>query len=184
MLAHAAVGGALGGAVAPPGRAGRLAAAAALCAVLPDADVLAFALGIPYGHPLGHRGLSHGLPFALALGLAVAPLVTPGAGWRTGRRLGAAAVLVLATASHGLLDMATDAGRGVGLLVPLDARRVFWPWRPLPTSPIGLGAFLRGDALGILAFELGGLVTPSIVAAVLVRRLRPRAARPGTSPPA
>ncbi|MDX1648275.1 MAG: metal-dependent hydrolase [Myxococcota bacterium] len=186
MLAHAAVGGVLAGAAAPRGCAGRVAAAAALCAALPDADVLAFALGIPYAHPLGHRGISHGLPFAAALGLAAAPLVTPDATWRAGRRLAAAAILVLATASHGLLDMATDAGRGVGLLIPFDARRFFWPWRPIPTSPIGLEDFLRGDALGILAFEAVALVTPAALGAALLRRLRapsPRRAGPRPRPP-
>ncbi len=30
-------------------------------AAMPDLDVIAFPLGVPYGHPLGHRGLTHSL---------------------------------------------------------------------------------------------------------------------------
>lgn len=182
VLAHAALGGVLA-AGAPDGpRLRRLALAAALCAALPDADVVAFAFGIPYGHPLGHRGLTHGLPFALALGLAASAWVAPGVSWRARPRLVAAAVLVLATASHGLLDMATDAGRGVGLFVPFHDERIFWPWRPIPTSPIGVGAFLRGDAAGILGFELRWLVAPAAAVAMAVRLGR-RAGRSGPEAP-
>lgn len=125
VLAHAGLGAALG-AFAPRGLApGRLSLLAALAAVLPDVDVAGFALGVPYGHPLGHRGLTHGLAFALATGALLAPLAAPGVGWRGSPRLVAAALLALATASHGLLDAATDAGRGVGLFVPFADARIF-----------------------------------------------------------
>lgn len=40
-----------------------------LCAVLPDADVIGFALGVKYGDLLGHRGLSHSLSVAFVLGV-------------------------------------------------------------------------------------------------------------------
>jgi inner membrane protein len=36
-----------------------LALAGAGAAMLPDADVVGFLLGIPYDAPLGHRGASH-----------------------------------------------------------------------------------------------------------------------------
>src|SRR5947208_5485908 len=39
--------------------------------VLPDIDVVAFVLGIPYGAPFGHRGAIHSLAFALLVGIAV-----------------------------------------------------------------------------------------------------------------
>jgi len=38
-------------------------------ALLPDADVIGFALGIHYGDLFGHRGLSHSLLFAAAWSL-------------------------------------------------------------------------------------------------------------------
>ena len=40
-------------------------------ALLPDADVIGFALGIHYGDLFGHRGLSHSLLFAAAWSLTV-----------------------------------------------------------------------------------------------------------------
>ena len=42
-----------------------------IVAILPDADVIAFSLDIPYSHPLGHRGFSHSLLFALIVSLLV-----------------------------------------------------------------------------------------------------------------
>ena len=42
----------------------RLLVAGVIAAMLPDADVLAFALHIPYADAFGHRGASHSLLFA------------------------------------------------------------------------------------------------------------------------
>ena len=39
--------------------------------LLPDADFVAFHLGIPYSHPLGHRGMTHSPAFALLVGIVV-----------------------------------------------------------------------------------------------------------------
>jgi inner membrane protein len=170
VFTHAFVGGALA-AGAPRGipRA-RLAAAAAIVAVLPDLDVAAFALGIPYADPLGHRGLSHSLPFAAVSGVLAALLVarpdTPG-WWR------AATLLVLAAASHGLLDAFTDGGLGVGLFIPLSDSRFFFPWRPLSVSPIGAEAFFRGGAGEVLLSELVWVWLPTAaLLAFAARRAR------------
>ena len=150
---HALVGAAFAHA-APGGlRSGRLFAVAMLLAVLPDLDVIAFWFGIPYGDPLGHRAASHSLAFAAAAGLFAA-LVGFGALGRFSRRWWSIAVLLaLATASHGLLDAATNAGLGVGFWIPFDDARYFWPWRPLATSPIGIAAFFQPRSLAILANE-------------------------------
>ena len=51
------------------------------------------------------------------------------------------------------LDAFTDAGLGVGFLLPFEASRSFAPWRPLTTSPIGVDAFFGGPVLAILANE-------------------------------
>jgi inner membrane protein len=175
IFTHAFVGGALA-AGAPRGipRA-RLAMAAACVAVLPDLDVASFALGIPYPDPLGHRGFSHSLPFAAVSGVLAALLVarpdTPG-WWR------AAALLVLAAASHGLLDALTDGGLGVGLFVPFSDARFFFPWRPLSVSPIGAAAFFRGRASEVLLSELAWVWLPTAV--LLALAARHRRARKGT----
>src|SRR3954467_11384180 len=101
-------------------------AVVAVLPTVPDLDVLAFGLGIPYEHVLGHRGLTHALPFALLVSLAVAAL--------TWKRLGVPFLdwlgfLFLVTASHGLLDALTNGGLGVAFFAPFDDRRYFFPWR-------------------------------------------------------
>jgi len=106
-------------------------------ALLPDADVIAFKLGIPYSAPWGHRGASHSLVFAalVALGiLGVARLLRLPPG-RT------ALLALFAVGSHGLLDALTDGGLGAALLWPFSEARLFAPVRPLPVSPIGSRMF-------------------------------------------
>jgi len=132
--------------------------------LLPDADVVAFALGIPYGAPFGHRGASHSLGAALLCGLL--------AWWAASRarsarplRLGICVALVVAT--HGLLDAMTDGGRGVALLFPFSTERLFLPWRPIPVAPIG-ARLLSSRGLSVLAFEL--VAFAPLVAYALVPR--------------
>lgn len=131
----------------------RVVAAAALLAALPDLDIAAFSLGIPYAHPLGHRGFTHSLVFAAGAGLAAAWMLW-GAGKPSGERRRIAAVLLAATASHGVLDAFTDRGLGVGFLIPFHSDRFFFPWRPLRTSPVSVEAFFSGRPLAILRNEI------------------------------
>lgn len=93
----------------------RLLAAGVVAAMLPDADVAAFALHIPYADAFGHRGASHSLLFAMltaALGAGAHRLLRADA-------LQAAVFLLICTASHPLLDAMTSGGLGVALA---------WPW--------------------------------------------------------
>jgi inner membrane protein len=159
LLGHVAPALALAPAFASRGTPRRLWVLGALCAAAPDLDVLAFALGVPYGHPLGHRGLWHSAPFAAFAALCVTRLAFPRA--RPGfSRLRAFAYLFLATASHGLLDAATDGGLGVALLAPFDERRIFWPLRPIAVSPLGVDAFLSARGAAVLASELRWIWLP------------------------
>lgn len=170
---HAVVGGLLGGAAPRALPRARLAVTAALLAVLPDLDVVAFSLGIPYAHPLGHRGLSHSLVFAVVAGaLGAAAVLGRAAFSRAG--VAATAVLAVATASHGLLDAFTDAGLGVGFFVPFSDARFFFPVRPLATSPIGVEAFFSGPALRILGNEIVWVWLPVLAGAALLLQLRRR----------
>ena len=150
-IAAAAIGTVAG---APP----RVLVWAAICACIPDADVIAFGLGIPYEHPLGHRGFSHSLLFAAIAGAAVW-LATRG-GWR------AALVCAAATASHGLLDACTDGGLGVGFFIPFDNGRYYLPWRPIRTSPISVRDFISRYGLSVLANEAVYVWTPAAIAAL------------------
>lgn len=168
VFAHAAVGAALASVRPSP----KAVALAAVCTVVPDLDVVAFSFGIPYAHPLGHRGLSHSLAFAVVVGAAVTA-------WfyrRDPKWPGYLALFTLATASHGLLDMLTDGGMGVGLLLPFVDERYFLPARPIAVSPIGAG-FLSARGLAVLASEAVWIGLPAsglVLAAWAVRRHRTR----------
>jgi inner membrane protein len=111
--------------------------------LLPDADVVAFRLGIPYHAPLGHRGASHSLIAAVLCGLVVG-LVARRTAW------GILAALVVA--SHGLLDAMTDGGLGVAFCWPFSSRREFLPWRPIPVAPLG-ARFFGPAGLGVAVVE-------------------------------
>jgi inner membrane protein len=178
-FAHAAPALALIPAFAGPGTPKRLWALGVLCAIAPDADVAAFALGIPYGHPLGHRGLSHSLACAAVLAAAATLAAFPHARAELSR-VRAFAYLFLATASHGLLDAFTDGGLGVALLAPLSDARFFAPFRPIEVSPIGVARFFSERGARILASEALWVGLPSALfaaAVVLVRRAQRAEAR-------
>lgn len=83
-------------------------------AILPDADVVAFAAGIPYASTFGHRGFTHSLVFALVTTLLAAMWLRPA----RGRRLAVGMFLFVAAVSHPLLDALTNGGLGVALLWP------------------------------------------------------------------
>lgn len=134
----------------------------ALCAVLPDADVLGFAFRVRYGDALGHRGLSHSLAFAAALGLLVALLFFRDERVWSRRWWSLACYFAAVTASHGALDALTDGGLGVAFFAPLDNSRYFFPWRPIRVSPIGAGFFSR-RGLAVLASEFVWVWLPSLL---------------------
>ncbi|NNL65585.1 MAG: metal-dependent hydrolase [Myxococcales bacterium] len=145
---------------APVGRS-RICLVAGLLAAAPDLDVAAFALGIPYDHPLGHRGLTHSLAFAAVVGTAAGAALTPRRDIASIAKV--SLVLAVAMASHGLLDALTDAGLGIGFLLPFDEARIFFPWRPLATSPLGIAAFFSGPAAAILLNELLVIWIPTLL---------------------
>ncbi|MBF5041780.1 metal-dependent hydrolase [Aggregicoccus sp. 17bor-14] len=167
-IGHVAVGMALGRRYTGRARGGLvpLALLGAL-ALLPDADVVAFRLGIPYAAPWGHRGASHSLALAALLGLLAALLV------RLLRAPGAARAglfTFVAVASHGLLDTLTDGGLGAALLWPASNARFFAPLRPLPVAPIGAG-MLSARGLYVLLVETL-LFLPFFLYALWPRRSR------------
>lgn len=147
-LGHIAVGMAAGRWWSPS-RPSRAMLGLSVLSMLPDADVIGMACGVPYGAPWGHRGATHSLVMAVALGLTFAWFAR-----RTTARPIAAALLVAiaVAASHGLLDAMTDGGRGIALLWPATTHRYFLPWRPIPVAPIGVG-FLSGEGLAVAAWE-------------------------------
>jgi len=157
----------------------------AICAVLPDIDVIGFSLGIPYGDMLGHRGLTHSIPFAGVVGLVAARSCVTSDSLGVGSwRLGVLWVYFAAiTASHGLLDALTNGGRGIAFLAPFSNHRFFFPWRPIQVSPIGVG-FFSARGLAVLQSELRWILLPSVIIALLARmrvRVRLKPDTTGTS---
>jgi inner membrane protein len=128
--------------------------------LLPDIDVIGFAMGVRYGDPWGHRGATHSMVMAVAVGLAIGAIAARLN--RPGSRTALVASAVLA--SHALLDTMTDGGLGCALLWPISLTRYFAPWRPIPVAPIGFG-FLSADGAVIALVELG-LFLPALVFAL------------------
>jgi inner membrane protein len=115
---------------------------AGLLAVAPDLDTYAmFAFHIPRGSLFSHRGIFHS-PFFLILVCAFLAEVTARRyPWRAA--IGLATLWSAAAITHPLLDMLTDGGSGVVLLYPYSADRLFFPWRPIHVSPLGIAQFFR-----------------------------------------
>jgi inner membrane protein len=135
-------------------------------ALLPDADVIGFAMGVQYGDAWGHRGATHSFAFAIVVGAivgAAAPLFR-----RPAMRTFILATLVLAT--HPLLDTLTDGGLGCALFWPFDLTRYFAPWNPIPVSPIGLGFF---SPYGIYAASVELLYFAPLIWFALRPRIHP-----------
>ena len=162
VFSHAIAAVAIGGAAVGGPRRLTIWMLGAICAVVPDLDVVSFHFGLPYGHMLGHRGLSHSLPFAAVLAAIVTVFLR-----RIRTTSGSVGLLwaffFLATASHGLLDAMTDGGLGVAFFAPFSDARYFLPWRPIVVSPIGVGEFFGPRGLRVIWSELGWVWLPSAV---------------------
>jgi inner membrane protein len=164
IITHGIVGATLG-AVSRPRPARRLLVAAAICATLPDLDVVTFRLGIPYADMLGHRGLSHSIVAAMVVATVVAGVFH----FNNDRLLSRSVVwtvLFVATLSHGLLDAMTDGGLGVAFFAPFSGHRYFFPWRPIAVSPIGV-RFFSTRGLAVLWSEMVWVWIPTLGVAAL-----------------
>ena len=118
-------------------------------AMLPDADVIMVALGTADRGVLGHRGASHSLPLALLLGLLVA-YVMQRYGWPVVRT---AVMATAAVASHAVLDLLGEGGRGLPVLWPFVELRFQSPVRIFPDAP-RWPATLSGPGITNIAIEI------------------------------
>jgi inner membrane protein len=139
----------------------------ACCSVVPDLDVIGFALGIQYGDMWGHRGLTHSVVFAALLAGILVGL------WYRGKPAAAMTGLFLyfffCTVSHGVLDAITNGGLGVAFFSPFDTTRYFFPMRPVLVSPIGVSEFFSAYGVRVLASEAVWIWLPSCAALVVLR---------------
>ena len=172
-FSHAIASVALGSTFRTSPRPARFWLLGMLCAVLPDADVVGFAFGIPYEHVLGHRGLSHSLVFAAVLATTVVALAFRSKRF-TASRMKLWWYFFVATVSHGVLDAMTTGGLGVAFLAPFNDSRFFFPFRPILVSPIGVGRFFSEWGLAVIRSEVLWIWLPSAVlaGAMLVFRRR------------
>ncbi|QGL62330.1 metal-dependent hydrolase [Stenotrophomonas maltophilia] len=185
----------------------RLLGAGVIAAMLPDADVLAFALHIPYADAFGHRGASHSLLFACVLAALAAVLAFFGsrrpwsAPLSSGSRqpwlavlcqprlapttakptlastVQAAAFVFVCAASHPLLDALTSGGLGVALAWPWSEHRFFAPWRPIRVSPFA-PQFFSARGLATLLSELRWVWLPLAGAVIAWKLIHPAPAAP------
>jgi len=139
-----------------------------ICACLPDADVIGFHYGIPYKHIFGHRGFTHSLAFALLWGSLVASIFYYRKGLFSRTWVAYATYFSLATASHPLLDAMTNGGLGVALYAPFNNERIFWDFRPIKVSPIGIKNFFSEWGMLVLQSEAFWIGIPCVAIILLV----------------
>jgi inner membrane protein len=144
-----------------------LIVAGIVASIAPDADVVAFQLGIEYAHELGHRGASHSVVFALLLGLIAMVFHRP---LKTEKLLAFSFVSACA-ASHGFLDMFTNGGLGVAYYWPWSIERHFFAIRPIEVSPIGVSRFFSERGAKVILSELIWVWAPLLTLATIGSRL-------------
>lgn len=142
---------------------------ACFASILPDFDVIAFALGIPYEHQFGHRGATHSIIFALLMAMLAAYFHK----YLACKKHIAFIVIYISTISHPLLDALTNGGMGIAFFWPFNNERLFFPWQPIEVSPIGLKSFLTSRGLVVIKSEIILVWLPciSIVAMYLLTKL-------------
>ena len=176
VFTHAAVPVAVGIGLGQERIPGRLLALGVAASVIPDLDSIAFRLGIPYEFTLGHRGVTHSLVFAVGLALLGACAFRQ---LRTGFRR-AFWFLLLAAASHGLLDAFTTGGYGIALLWPWSTRRYAAPLQVIEVAPLSLEGLLSPRGATVLGSELRWVWLPCALALAGIRWYL----RPGVAPAA
>jgi inner membrane protein len=147
ILTHAIIPLAAGLALGPSRLAKPVLVTGIVLAMLPDADVISFKLGINYADQFGHRGASHALLVAAAVAALVTMIMRPSNAKRT------FLFLFFSMASHGLLDAFTSGGLGPALLWPLSDARTFAAVTPIRVSPIGIG-FFSGHGVIVIVSEM------------------------------
>jgi inner membrane protein len=166
LFTHALVGTALGQAGISDWRKDwRFWCLIIVCSILPDIDSIGFLMGVPYGNLWGHRGLTHSIAFSAVLALCLSACVSK----VFLRPLILAALLFVATASHGVLDAMTNGGLGVAFFSPFNQQRFFFSWQPIHVSPIGLTRFFTNRGLQIMASEILWVWCPTLGLVVAIK---------------
>jgi len=168
-FAHAAVAATMGTAFKKQTRGVKFWLLGIICAVLPDADVLAFKFGIPYEHMFGHRGFTHSIFFAVCFSLLLSFLFYFKKSVK--QKVQYTFYFFLCTISHGILDAMTTGGRGVAFYAPFSAERFFFPWRVIQVSPMSISRFFSEWGVQVIWSELFWIGIPCLVFLLLVKTI-------------
>ena len=163
VFGHAITGWALTGSIEQPRRQIPLIIVLMSSTMIPDLDILAFDLGIPYDHVLGHRGITHSLSFACIWALLWMWALSRYHNLTKIPRWRLFLLLFVATASHGILDGMTTGGMGVAYFAPFDDGRYFLPWRMIQVSPLGVNRFFSAWGVSVLFSELLWVGIPAVI---------------------
>jgi len=151
----------------------RLAVAMLIASILPDIDMIGYALGYRHPSPFAHRGFTHSLVFAFAVGLlalAAAPRM------KTTRGIAFFAIF-LTILSHYFLDALGSRYLGVPIFWPFDEARYALPWPSFISSWVSWSSpyrfFSSWWADRFIRIELLAIWTPCAIFALtgfLLRR--------------
>ena len=177
VISHAAVAVASGIAFAPRDVPDHFWSLSIICSIIPDADVIAFSLGIPYNHFFGHRGFFHSPFFGLLMSIFVVSVFFNDIEIFSKQWFFYFIFIFLLSASHGILDAFTNGGLGIALLSPFDNTRYFFPWTPIMVSPIGIKGFFSKWGLMVIKSELLWIWLPSFLIVVVSTVIRVLASR-------
>ena len=142
----------------------RLLVAGVVASILPDLDVLAYQLGIPYTSVYSHRGFTHSIEVALSIAILAA---------FAARHLKATATsaflfIFAAVLSHGVLDSFTNGGSPIAFLWPFSDERFFAPYRFIEVSPIGIGPLFSARGVRVLFSEFLWVWMPAVIVGFLL----------------
>jgi inner membrane protein len=135
----------------------------AICAALPDIDVVGFSFGVRYSDMLGHRGLTHSLPSAMIIACVVVALAFRDAAALSTQWWKLVTYFFIVIASHGVLDAMTNGGLGVAFFAPFSNERYFFPWRPIEVSPLAVEPFFSDRGLRVMITEIEWIWIPSLL---------------------
>ena len=171
-ISHAAVAVAAGIAFAPRDVPDHFWPVAIACSIIPDADIIAFSLGIPYNHFFGHRGFFHSPFFGFLVSIFMVGVFFRDVAIFSRRWFFYLIFFFLLATSHGILDALTNGGLGIALLAPFDSTRYFFPWRPIVVSPIGISGLFTKWGLMVIRSELLWVWLPCFLMAIVSTVIR------------
>ncbi|MBL0342115.1 MAG: metal-dependent hydrolase [Bacteroidetes bacterium] len=170
IISHGLVALAIGASATTQQITSKVIVAGILLAMLPDADVISFSLGIPYGSPLGHRGITHSILFSIVIALVTSII------FFRDKQAGKQSVsfyvflyLFICSISHGILDAFTSGGRGIGFFIPFINERYFFGSRPILVSPIGIENFFSSWGWAVIKSEMKYIMLPCVFYFIIIK---------------